>query len=109
MRSRERTEVLHIRLTPEEMRRAEQHAASHGWTVSEYARACLQQDWVMSGDERAKAEAMQDAMERLLGRFLGRIGPGKARQTPGRALPLVPEPRPAYLNQGSRRPQRRRP
>ena len=104
-----RTEVLHVRLTTEEMKRAELHAARHGWTVSEYARACLQQDWVMSGDQQVKAEAMQDAMERLVGKFIASIGPGRARPTGKRALPFLPEPRPAYVNPDPRRPQRGRP
>ena len=76
-----RTEVLHIRLTPEEMKRVEQHAARHGWTVSEYARACLQQDWVMSGDKGLLAELVQETAERLAGGLLAKIGPGKARPT----------------------------
>src|SRR5437016_2440756 len=86
-----RTAVLHIRLTPEEMKRVEQHAARHGWTVSEYARACLQQDWVMSGDKGAVADVVQEATERLVGKLLANIGPGKARPTGKRAFPFLPE------------------
>jgi hypothetical protein len=55
-----RTAVLHIRLTPAEMKRVEQHAARFGRSVSEYARACLQQDWIMVGDTDAVADVVQE-------------------------------------------------
>ncbi len=84
-----RTEVLHIRLTPEEMKRVETHAARHRLTVSEYARACIQQDWVMSGDKDTVSEVVQDAVERLVGRLLANIGPGKARPTGERGLEAI--------------------
>lgn len=87
-----RTHVLHIRLTPEEMKRVEQHAARHGWTVSEYARACLQQDWVMSGDKDSVAAVVHEATERLVGKLLATIGPGKARPTVKKAFPFLSEP-----------------
>jgi hypothetical protein len=86
-----RTEVLHIRLTPQDMKRVEQRAARHRLTVSEYVRACLQQDWVMSGDKETMAEVVHETAERLAGRLLAAIGPGKARPTGRRAFPFLPE------------------
>src|SRR5262245_36493752 len=44
----------------------------------------------MSGDRDTIAEVVQDAAERLAGKLLVAIGPGKARPTGKRAFPFLP-------------------
>ena len=56
---------------------------------SEYARACLQQDWVMSADKGLLAELVQETAERLAGGLLAKIGPGKARPTGASGLGAI--------------------
>jgi hypothetical protein len=46
----------------------------------------------MSGDKDSVAEVVQEATERLVGRLLATIGPGKARPTGKRAVPFLSEP-----------------